>query len=235
MIDLNTNITIKEDVFESFVGALVVISRKLDGMGMDYINAYKFIRFIFDKIPIDINNITNDPKTWVRQTFERMGWGEIIENEAAVGDILTFSLKLTPAAIAFAKANNLNLPEVIGMASGNINRSSEKTIATTAYEQGVTNLMRGGITRQWVLDQLENRDRSDPTLQNAYITSEQRLKKEGYDRMKFITNKSTRTVSGSLMQLIGIKDATREYVILASVFGKETSTNQKLNLLLQYR
>lgn len=72
----NVNTSVKEDVLEAFFGCLnnLVDDRIQEGMGSIYCR--NLITEIFNTVPISPEDIQKDPKTRLKELFEKLGWGE---------------------------------------------------------------------------------------------------------------------------------------------------------------
>jgi len=75
--------SIKEDIFESFCGALtcLVDERILNGLGDIYL--YNFLIHLFNPVELSLSEVSRDSKSKLKELYDKKGWGEvkyIIEN-----------------------------------------------------------------------------------------------------------------------------------------------------------
>lgn len=171
-----------EDVFESFVGALVSISNELVD-GLSFINIYNFVVYVFDDVDIDSMDIRSAPsETIVPQKFVRLGITKV--NKPIIEEIIntdsfpnSITLKLPSSVIQQLKAMGINLKsEVIGYASGN-----DKTKARReAYTNALYMLEKNGMTEEWIKKQVIQNIVQYPDIQAIYPTFMKTLNERGY-------------------------------------------------------
>ena len=230
------NLDIREDVFESFFGALVMNCTKLIGRGSGENYGYNFILSIFNELP-DLHP-EEDAKTQVLQTFEKIGiqpHPRPIEVETTEG----WEVHLNPAAYRFFKQYNITLPSVLGRGvrprEVSMETSSVKDknlILADAYKQALETLNSQGVTRDFVEDLRYKRDFDKPYLRPFYDKALTRAKKAGYVKLKFVTPKGTLGKTQSIVQLFGIDKADID-TRLGSISVPDVEDGKKL-LLQRY-
>lgn len=227
------NLDIREDVFESFFGALVMNCTKFIGRGSGEIYSYNFILLIFNEIP-DLRP-EEDAKTQVLQTFEKLGiqpHPRPIEVETQEG----WEIHTNPAAYRFFKQYNIELPRVLGRAlrprEASVETSSVKDknlILAEAYKQALETLTAHGVTRDFVEDLRNKREFDKPYLAPYYDKALARAKKAGYVKLKFVTPKGTLGKDQALVQLFGI-DSEDIDTRLASISVADVEEGKKILL-----
>ena len=227
------NLDIREDVFESFFGALVMNCTKLISRGTGELYSYNFILLIFNEIP-DLRP-EEDAKTQVLQTFEKLGiqpHPRPIEVETQEG----WEIHTNPAAYRFFKQYNIDLPRVLGRAlrprEASVETSSVKDknlILADAYKQALETLISHGITRDFVEDLRNRREFDKPYLAPYYDKALTRAKKAGYIKLKFVTPKGTLGKDQALVQLFAI-DAEDIDTRIASISVSDIEEGKKILL-----
>ena len=76
--DMRVNIHIFEDVFESFFGALFVVSNNISNSTFGYLNCYNMLLIIFNDVDINFNLVYGRGITQIKEMFEGLGWGQAI-------------------------------------------------------------------------------------------------------------------------------------------------------------
>ena len=71
------NLDVQEDILESFFGTfnLIVEDKIYEGMGYSY--CYNLIAILFQNIQININTIKQDPKTRLKNLYDKLDWGPV--------------------------------------------------------------------------------------------------------------------------------------------------------------
>jgi dsRNA-specific ribonuclease len=69
-------ISVQEDAFESFAGALNNLAEDLIKLGLGYVYIFNMITALFNPIEIKLSEVKRDVKTELKEIYEKMGWGE---------------------------------------------------------------------------------------------------------------------------------------------------------------
>ena len=223
--DSKITVSIREDLFESFVGALVEVSDMLQGEGYGYLNTYAFITMLFTNVNINPELAYGPPKTQVGQTFHRLGWGVPIEVISDTGSGIQVGIEMTSTALHYVHERGLNVPQVIGQAIA----PTKKGASTQAYENALMNLNKYGVTRAWVLREREEKEFSNPDLAPYVEIARERLAREGYTQMSFFVPRYSITKETCVVQLLGTKP-NGEQSQLASVSACDTNAGKRLAL-----
>lgn len=201
-----------EDLFESLFGALSIVGDQVFQRGAGYTLSYNLLENIYNDIDIDLSVAKGHPKTQVKQIFEKMGWGTVLENwrENVQGISGLMTLEFTPQALRDLTQRGIPLPAVISSSEG----STKKVAGDNAYSQALTYLQSRGITQEWADAQRGRREFNNPELSPYYPNAISRLRSEGFSDMYFKTPK-IRT-GGCNVQLIGVRP-DRSLEVLASI------------------
>lgn len=231
--DISTNIL--EDVFESFVGALFRVSDMVEKRGMGYLNCFNLMVHLFNDVPIDPTRAIGKSKTQIKQMFEKMGWGTPIEREdrdTSSGGVSTVSILPTPQAIQYMRCSGtgINLRSPLGVGTANT-----KTGATaTAYDRALEELFRVGVTHEWVQQEKDQRELSNPLIQNYVGPAQRRLQQEGYVRMRFCTPRTAVSAQNATVQLLGVNREGRESILASTVVPVKEMNEGKRQVLEKY-
>lgn len=229
--DTTVETNILEDVFESFFGALFRISDQVDQRGKGYLNCYNYIVVLFNEIEIDFSVTLGKSKTQIKQMFEKMAWGTPIEQETYKGeDGSVVTVSATPTAINAMRCHNVTLPTVLGQGSG----KTKTGAAANAYDEALKTLFALGITHEWVQQEKEERELSDPGLSQLVAPARQRLQREGFARMRFCYPRTAVSARNATVQLIGTTPEGRETVLASTVVSVKEMNEGKRIVLQQY-
>lgn len=153
--------SIKEDVFESFMGALKKICDKYIVYGSGDVYLYNLIMYMFNDIPLSLDEVKLDDQTIIKELYDKMGWGRVdynvdISDRPDKGSIKTSIINTT-----------VNL--TIGVGYGDTSSDSKNAAAKAALEY----LKSQGITTESANQQRVNR-----LMRNAeYNTQHVRVEK----------------------------------------------------------
>jgi dsRNA-specific ribonuclease len=200
------SVSILEDTFESFFGALDAVAEKKIGPGFGFILTLKFLIYLFKDIYIDPSAGKN-PKSQIKEIFEKLNWGKggAKEETNFEDNIFISNILLTPDA-----KNDLVRRGIIksshSMVLGTGYGGSKTTATTNAYFNALQVLKEMGITYESAKEEKEVKD-----LVNAGITKEnidkinQILQQKGFDKFEFFMSKTTTSLGGYILQFIGSK------------------------------
>ena len=132
----NTNMSIQEDVFESFFGAVNKIGNERLGFGEGFKHCFYLIAYVMKDINILQDKAAKEGRSTLKELFEKMGYGK-------VGYTTTFSDNIS---LGKKKTSVVIIPQnrVLAIAYGNGVKESEEAAATAALKQ----LAREGITTE---------------------------------------------------------------------------------------
>jgi len=210
--DLKVNMSILEDVFEAFFGALIEVSDEI-AEGFGYINAYNLLVYLLNPIQFNLSYAYGRSKTQIKEFFERLGWGVPIVTEMETDVGIRVIVSITPAGLAYLANRGIIIPREIGVAEA----PTKKVAMHEAYDNALSNLARYGITREWVRLEKEQWDLSNPDFLPYLEAARERLRRDGYTRMYFFVPRSGTNVRGCLVQLIGVQRDTYKHVVLISI------------------
>lgn len=221
-VRIRVNITpgVREDLFESFFGALFEIAEKYVKPGLGFPLAYNVILNMYNNIPIEFS--VKDAKTQVKEIFEKLGWNQskdirVPTTEEQLPNMeWRIVLYLTPIAMEQSAQVGINFASpVLG-----IGTSINKEVADkTAYEVALQTLTNHGVTWAWA-DQVRTiRNQNTPELGPYYTAAYARMRKDGYVDIVFPKPKKGSKVE--YMLLLGEKP-DHKYDVLVIV---ESATN----------
>jgi dsRNA-specific ribonuclease len=215
------NISIREDVFESFFGAFVKTCNQFIGRPSGYGYAYNFIVILFNKVTLQSRE---DPKTFVIQNFEKLPIKPFplpIEIQTEEG----WEIHIDPKAKEYLYSFGFELPDVLGFAVGH-----DKNVALPqAYEAARETMDEIGLTREWLNSEKQRREFNKPYLAPYYPAALSRAKSEGYVALKFSMPKGTVGEATSIVQLYGT-DTSDSDVRLGSLSTHDVEEGKQILL-----
>ena len=216
-----------EDTFESFIGALYQISSTVDNIGRGWINCTNFVTWIFNKIKIDITE-TSSKKTFVQQTFSRLGLGEVKEvaDKEKYNDF-AYHIEITPVAQQFFADKDIYFDNILGIGYG----KTKKEAVNGAYFDAFKRMQDAGINKQWADRERKQWEFEAPEFQPYLPKAKENLRKLGYGSMYFNLPRNLMTdAKGMSISLIGVRDNTNERVVLDSIVTKNETEGKKILL-----
>jgi dsRNA-specific ribonuclease len=197
-----SSISILEDVFESFFGALFEISDNIIGDGVGYVLCLKFLTLIFEDVKFDLSKAQGHPRSQIKEIFEMLKLEpeiqEITTNEKGTNVVLSITDQTFNDLIELEKMDK-NCSTVIGIGFG-----PYKTNAVNlAYSNALEYLEGLGITRQWAEHQKELYDLMVPELEMYIEGAIERMTNEKYDRMYLRTSRTSVKAGNVVIQLVG--------------------------------
>ena len=197
-----SSISILEDVFESFFGALFEISDNIIGDGVGYVLCLKFLTLIFEDVKFDLSKAQGHPRSQIKEIFEMLKLDpeiqEIATTEKGTNVVLSITDQTYNDLIELEKMNK-NCPKVIGIGFG-----PYKTNAVNlAYSNALEYLESLGITRGWAERQKELYDLMIPELEMDIGNAIERMAAENYDRMYLRTSRTSVKAGNVVIQLVG--------------------------------
>jgi len=213
---------IYEDVLESFLGALEMIGDKVFKFGSGMGLAYNMIIFLYGDVEIERVYSLANPKTRVKELFEKMGWinpklKEFVPEEVSddgLGNI-TFTISLTQSGFDYLKNKGIPITtQIIARTTA----STKKLASDEAYIMAIKTLETYKLEVD-VTNKKENKGRKGleslgfPPLIEAI---QDRLKSEGYVNFYFFEHHGKGIASGTTakyIQLIGIDKEGRKTIL----------------------
>lgn len=217
---------IREDAFESFVGALLRVSDLKDNEAIGYINIKNFIIWLFKDIKIDLEDIA-PKKTFIDQTFKRLNLGkaELIFTKQERGNWAS-QLQIDLRALNFFASKGIDLPSNLGVGSG----KTQTETSVNTYDDAYKRLKSAGINLAWVEAEKDKRDKSDPRFREYIMDATLNAKKLGFDDIYFVNPITTETEA--VVNLLGYNSKTNEEKIIYSVkVEKGSEFNARVELL----
>lgn len=222
-------ISVLEDTFEAFVGALYEISETKDNMGRAYINVNNFIVWLFDKIAIDTSQVAAK-KTFVDQTFARFGFEEpyLKPVRSKRGDY-AYQLEINDQnALKFFSERGFNFDRILGVGYGKSQKEGKKK----TYEDAFERMRSAGVTKEWAGKEKIQWDFQAQDLQPYLPKAKENLKKLAYQSMYFKVGLTTEKTTGKeiVISLVGVKDLTNEHIIIETAFAGNELEGKKFLL-----
>jgi dsRNA-specific ribonuclease len=222
---LTLTIGMLEDVFESFVGALYLVSEMVMNIrknidpkssvptGNGDLAVYQFIEYLFRNVKINPHRIEENEHTLVKNIFTQMNWtynvsGEKVKDYERISmsiedDIKNYQYQIvfTPQAIDyFITHKNLKYQTGTDVVIGEASHFSKKEAAKYAYRDALDTLISYGITPEFARQFKEStREIKDYNL--ALLKAQ----KMGYNSINVMSPKSSKGAKGSLLLLVGTR------------------------------
>ena len=204
--DMTTNISVLEDVFESFFGALFDVSNTLTAYAYGYLNCFNLLTVIFNDIPLNLAYIHGRSKTQLKEWFEGLGWvppGQGPPEEVITSDVgVKATIYLSEEGFRYLTNRGFKVNRALGSAIGN----TKKVATHEAYDNAFEYLNSIGVTRDWVVAEKDEREFSNPRLAPYVPAARARLAREGFVGMRFSTPRTGTTKTSCVVQLLGIRE-----------------------------
>jgi dsRNA-specific ribonuclease len=217
-----SSISILEDVFESFFGALFEISDMEIGDGVGYVMALKFLTMIFSGVKFDLSKAQGHPRSQIKEILEMLKLeNEILEpvaTEKGTNVIIRLKPQTHKELIDFGVMPK-NSSDVIGIGFG-----PYKTNAVNlAYSNALEYLESLGITRKWAETQKELLDLMIPELEPYLEGALKRMEDEGYQRIYLRTSRTSTKAGNVVIQLVGvyfdeIKNKEQRKILVSGIY-----------------
>jgi len=233
---------VKEDVFESFIGALVDISDKITE-GLSYVNCYNFIVFVYnDEEMGDASTLPIAPGiTLVPQFFIRIGLGSVQNpavkdsSEKVQGDFgesqwteSTVYVEDWASKVLVGLGITLPKDKVLGSARDIDAKESRKY----AYENAYNKLIEIGMTPQWIDKTSQTVMFNKPEIKPFYKPALAKAKASGYVDIAFISSGAQTTYSSKVITLAGIlSNGKKEFLSIGEGPDRDTAM---LNAIKNY-
>jgi hypothetical protein len=197
-----SSISILEDVFESFFGALFEISDQVLGDGAGYVMALKFLALIFSDVEFDLSKSQGHPRSQIKEIFEMLKLDPEIQDITTSDKGTYVEISITKRTLDdFVKMDMMkpDSPLVIGVGFG-----PYKTNAVNlAYSNALEYLDGLKITRSWAEQQKGYLDFLVPELEVYLEDAFNRSEKEGLDRIFLRSSRSSAKAGNVVVQLVG--------------------------------
>mgnify|MGYP001301418974 CR=1 FL=1 len=220
-----SNIHIKADIFESFLGALYRIGNELILEPIGYADCLNLTRLLYSEIDIDLSETIGHAKMQVEQIFSRFTFedrklSQPQETKLNHADgTVEVILKLNQDAINFLLEQGVVLDsEEIARAYG----QSYAAAKNKAYKEALAYLAKNGVSTKWAEDLKSRLDFSEDILDPYKDELEEKFKEQGYINIYFHTPKKATSGNRALVQLHGERaDGKRD--ILSSEWSPDVS------------
>lgn len=238
--NINVSTHIAEDIFEAFTGGLMKVGmllksktkpNKMD-VGAGNILIFNFIVSLFKDIQLDYNVTKGHPKTQVKNIFDKLRWGEAIEQVTKSEDNLQIvSILLTQDAINdLARFGVIIKNPIIGQESS----WTKAGAIPNAYLKALNYLNSIGVSELWIAQRKISEDQNNPILRDLLKEAHKKMKQQNFESIVFVSSQTNR--EGKLMQLIGITPNQQQVILMETpehVKNQIEGKQQLLNLYLQ--
>ncbi len=234
------SVHVYEDVLESFMGALEMVGDKVFKFGSGMGLAYNMIIFLYQEVEIDPVYTLANPKTRVKELFEKMGWidpklKEFVP-ETYIEDEGKFIISLNTAGMNYLRSKGVNaatpvIAEVVG--------STKKLASDEAYIAAIKTLESYGLE----VDIRHKKEKKGmkgletPDFAPYIAAVAPRMKKEGYVKYYFFEHhgkSSTPGVTAKYIQLIGVDKEGRKTVLKSTPEPVTDMIQPKKDLLTEF-
>jgi dsRNA-specific ribonuclease len=198
-----SSISILEDVFESFFGALFEISDNEIGDGVGYVMALKFLTMIFSDVEFDLSKSQGHPRSQIKEILEMLKFDPEITDISISGKGTNVTIKISDRThndLVELGMMDKNSSNVIGVGFGNFKNNA----INLAYSNALEYLERLGITRKWAENQKELADLLIPELEPYLDNALKRMEDEGYTRIYLRTSRTSAQAGSVVVQLVGV-------------------------------
>jgi dsRNA-specific ribonuclease len=181
-IRVENNIHVSEDLLEAFFGGLDTVGDMVFKFGAGAGLSYNMIVIMFKDITIDrkLGKKAKNPKTQVKELFEKLHWGVAKETvQEGPNNTVTGTVSFTPEAIEDLRKLGVNITTPILAVE---TARTKKMAFTNAYPVVLENLTKIGITEDWVEKFKGDKDLNNPTLIPYVQAVQERSQREGYER-----------------------------------------------------
>jgi hypothetical protein len=159
-------------------------------------------------VTLDSSIILGPPKTQVKEIFDKLGWGKVIEDASNNNNEIQAFIYLTDNAVRDLGSFHIKFyNNIIGSGYG----STKKTAMNHAYVNALNTLTENGITNEWINKRKIAVDMDNSILSPLIMQTKIKMEKQGY--IDFSFDKVKTTSKGSKMQLIGITSDQRKDVL----------------------
>jgi dsRNA-specific ribonuclease len=140
-------ISVHEDLFESFFGALDHVGDSIEP-GMGSVLSMNFLRFIFRDFVFDKNREELNSKTKINQTARRLKWGEngITETSTEKNGIHTMTITVSEEGLRYLRDHGMGIENPLGVGTG----TSQAQASENAYSEADRKFTEIGLTMKLV-------------------------------------------------------------------------------------
>jgi hypothetical protein len=203
-LDKNTHIF--EDLMEALYGALMKIGSDAHSPGVGYLYTYNLTKSLYDGINIDRSLSAGREKTSIKEIFDKLGWGQVIEQWDQAKE--EFKVKVPGRAIEELRQIQIDIPDgVIGVGQAH----SKSAASSRAYKSADEFFTSVGITREWA-DQQKNARSPNIEEQQLEAQALEKAKSQGIESLDVATVRTT--VRDKYYQLIGTDANGRKFVLM---------------------
>ena len=224
--EVGLNQHVREDIFESFLGALELVSDTIL-FGLSAINSFNFVSFVYNDVDIDLTATRGKKTMIVPQLFEQLGFTKkaglaLIEtSEPTENDFVKFTISVTDQARKAIKGYGINLPIVLGAYTAPV----QKEARDKAYEEAGTVLENIGFSKEWTQKIKRVKDLNQPGVVEYLPAAKAKLKKQGYIDLYFQSSRTATEKNKTTSTLIGLASDGTE-VTLSNGHGIDSLSAQ---------
>jgi dsRNA-specific ribonuclease len=230
-----SSISILEDVFESFFGALFEISDMEIGDGVGYVMALKFLTMIFTDVTFDLSKAQGHPRSQIKEILEMLRFDpeitEAIPSEKGTNVTIRISDETHNDLVELGMMDK-NSSNIIGVGFG-----PYKTNAVNlAYSNALEYLESLGITRKWAENQKELAELLIPELEPYLDRALKRMEDEGYSQIFLRTSRTSAKAGSVVVQLVGVyfdqeKNKEQRKILISGKYSQDSMKYVKMDII----
>lgn len=236
------SIHMHEDVVEAVFGALEKLGDDLFKFGAGAGLTYNLVLFLYKDVEIDLEATKANPKTRVKEIYERLGIinpqiKEKVPEEISVDAMgkVNFIISMPKSGINLLNSLGIKLSSPI---VANVTANTKTVASNEAYALALKNLSNLGLTQSFVDNFVKQKDLSNLELQTEIESVQNRLSDEGYTTFYFNEEHVKSTSGGKTdkyVQLIGIKSDGTKNVLIMTPEPVDVVLQAKKDLLIKYK
>lgn len=228
MIDASDYISVREDLVESFVGALVAVGDMVRP-GFGCVLAYNMVEFVYRDVEFDMSVSIGTAITVITQQFStpfRLPAPTIATSMRANG---TYDSTITASRewTNFYRENGYTVDEILATGKGTSKKASEGT----AWEAALRKLASAGITVE-MAQKLKKANTFSNISKKQFEEMQAKATRAGVRDLQYYSPRGLTTDSSSLVQLIGTGPEGRVILATAKAATEEEARKRVVELYL---
>ena len=233
------SIHMNEDALESFFGALETLGDQQFKFGAGAGIAYNMLVSLYQNVEIDMSATVANPKTIVKERYERMGIISTKAGQSVTEDItaeengkVSFKIIMPNNGIAILKSYGITSEPVIAHAI----EYTKKTASDVAYRQAVKYLDSIGLTKEFLEEVKRFREMENPEIKPYIALVQDRLKLDCIEYFYFTEHhvKGKGQTTGKYVQMIGVGKDGKKRVLKMTTEPTEVVLEGKKDILTRY-
>lgn len=203
----NIDISMREDVFEAFMGSVFAVFNSID-KALVFPICSEIVAKIIDNFDFS-QIVVRDSVSYIKEKFESLGWGSAVVVPQQVGRMIKVTISIPPVGIKMLRDIGIDISPIIGIATGQTANVTEKI----AHDNAVTQLNELGLTNDWFIEQRKlfvNIPRSELKPEMQTIMDQFTMKKNlnGIKNVYFNVRDNPKNPSLVTITMYGVKDTS---------------------------